>query len=90
MFPLKPKVGKVHQKGSDIKSAKLLSEDVAEIKRQLALALVDDGTAARLARIYKVSQSTIASIKAGRTWAWLEVEKPIDQRQIDLFSGDKQ
>ena len=89
MFALRPKAGRVHQKGTDVKGAKLRAEDVAEIKRELALATVDDGTAARLARKFKVSDSTIASIRAGRTWGWLEVKKPTDERQIDMFSEQK-
>jgi hypothetical protein len=78
--------GGIVRKGSEIKNAKLREVDVVEIKRQLSLALVDDGTAARLARAFKVSDSTIASIKAGRTWGWLEVRNPVDLRQTDLFS----
>ena len=78
--------GGIARKGSEIKTAKLREVDVVEIKRQLSLALVDDGTAARLARAFNVSASTIASIKAGRTWGWLEVRKPIDLRQTDMFS----
>jgi hypothetical protein len=82
--------GGIPRKGSEIKSAKLREVDVVEIKRQLSLALVDDGTAARLARAFNVSDSTIASIKAGRTWGWLEVRKPIDLRQTDMFSEPQQ
>ena len=80
----------IARKGSEIKTAKLREVDVVEIKRQLSLALVDDGTAARLARAFNVSDSTIASIKAGRTWGWLEVRKPIDLRQTDMFSEQGQ
>ncbi|MDQ7981880.1 hypothetical protein QYH69_32170 [Paraburkholderia sp. SARCC-3016] len=82
--------GGIARKGSEIKTAKLREVDVVEIKRQLSLAPVDDGTAARLARAFNVSESTIASIKAGRTWGWLEVRKPIDLRQTDMFSEQGQ
>ena len=82
--------GGIARKGSEIKTAKLREVDVVEIKRQLSLVLVDDGTAARLARAFNVSDSTIASIKAGRTWGWLEVRKPIDLRQTDMFSEQGQ
>lgn len=82
--------GGIPRKGSEIKTAKLREVDVVEIKRQLSLALVDDGTATRLARAFNVSDSTIASIKAGRTWGWLEVRKPFDLRQTDMFSESSQ
>lgn len=90
MGVLKHGRGGVTRKGSEIKTAKLREVDVVEIKRRLSLALVDDGTAARLARAFNVSDSTIASIKAGRTWGWLEVRKPIDLRQTDMFSESTQ
>lgn len=79
--------GGVTRKGSEIKTAKLREVDVVEIKRRLSLARPGDGTAARAARDFKVTDSTISSIAAGRTWGWLEVRKPIDFRQTDMFGG---
>lgn len=79
--------GGIARKGSEIKTAKLREVDVVEIKRRLSLALPGDGTAARAARDFKVSDSTISSIAAGRTWSWLEVRKPIDLRQQDMFTA---
>jgi hypothetical protein len=90
MGVLKRGRGGITRKGSEIKTAKLREVDVVEIKRRLSLALPGDGTAARAARDFKVSDSTISSIAAGRTWGWLEVRKPIDLRQTDMFSESQQ
>ena len=83
-------LGGVARKGSEIKTAKLREVDVVEIKRRLSRAIPGDGTASRAARDFKVSDSTISSIWTGRTWGWLEVRKPIDLRQTDMFSESPQ
>jgi hypothetical protein len=68
-------------RGARVGNAKLTEEDVREVRRLLA----DGTTGMEIARLFRVSNSTVSLIKRGRTWrepVWGGVNMPRNQQPV--------